>query len=119
LLHTYISLNRQADALEQVNIISSIAQQYPQYLVYAHLAQARYDIAVRNFPHAASEFEQAIKLSPYDADTHYQLGAVYITLGKYKDAYNEMQKTLELEPNNNQALSALAMLRNYLQKNNP
>ncbi len=119
LLHAYISLNRPQDALEQVNVISSIAQQYPQYLIYAHWAQARYDIAVRNFPHAATEFEQAIKLSPYDADTHYQLGAVYITLGKYKNAYNEMQKTLELEPNHSQALSAISMLRNYLQKNNP
>jgi len=30
-----------------------------------------------------------------------------------------MQKTLALEPNNNQAVSAITMLRNYLQKNNP
>lgn len=119
LLHAYISLNRPQDALEQVNEINNITQQYPQYLIYAHWAQARYDIAVRNFPHAAAEFEQSIKLSPYDADTHYQLGAVYITLGKYKDAYNEMQKTLELEPSNSQAISAVNMLKNYLQKNNP
>jgi tetratricopeptide (TPR) repeat protein len=119
LFQAYISLNSPAQAQTELQNIYNLAEQNPQNQVFFHLATARFSIAQRNFPQAASEFQQAIYLNPYDAETHYLLGAVYITLGKYKEAYNEMQKTLELEPNHNQALSALSMIRNYLQKNNP
>jgi len=116
LLQTYISLNRPSEAAEQLQAILSIAQANPKYEVYAHLAQARFSIAQRNFTQAAAEFEKAVILNPYDAETHYLLGAVYITLGRYSQAMKEIQKTLELDPNHIEANNALTMLQNNIQR---
>jgi len=111
LLQTYISMNRPTQANTELQaIINSIAT-HPDYQVYAHLAQARFSIAQRDFQKAAAEFEQAVILNPYDAETHYLLGAVYITLGRNIQALKEIQKTLELDPNHPDAQRAFAMLQ--------
>jgi tetratricopeptide (TPR) repeat protein len=112
LLQTYISLNRPSQAAEQLQSINEIAQNNSHYQVYAHLAKARFDIAQRNFSEAANEFQQALILNPYDAETHYLLGAVYITLGNYQKALVELQKTLELDPNHQDARNAVNLIKN-------
>lgn len=114
LLQTYISLNRPSEANAQLQKITEIAQINPHLKVYAHLAQARFNIAQRNFNEAASQFQQALILNPYDAETHYLLGAVYITLSSYQKALIEIQKTLELDPNHQDAQNALNLLKNRL-----
>jgi len=111
LLQTYIGLNRPSQAAEQLQIITNIAQTNPRYQVYTHLAQARFDIARRNFSQAAVEFQQALILNPYDAEIHYLLGAVYMTLGNNQKAFVEMQKALELDPNHQDAKNALDLLK--------
>jgi len=116
LLQTYISLNRPAQATEQLQIIQNLTQQHSQNQFYLHLAQARYSIAQRNFNQAAIEFQQALILNPYDAETHYLLGAVYITLGNNQKALVEIQKTLELDPKHQEAQRALTMLQNNIQR---
>lgn len=116
LLQTYISMNRPSEANVELQAIISIALTNPDYQDYAHLAQARYSIAQRNFTQAAAEFEQAVKLNPYDAESRYLLGAVYITLGRNNQALKEIQKTLEIDPNHQDAQRALAMLKSNIQK---
>lgn len=116
LLQTYISLNRPAQATEQLQIIQNLTQQHSQNQFYLHLAQARYSIAQRNFNQAATEFQQALILNPYDAETHYLLGAVYITLGNNQKALVEIQKTLELDPKHQEAQRALTMLKSNIPK---
>jgi Tfp pilus assembly protein PilF len=44
------------------------------------------------------------------------LGAVYITLGRNNQALKEIQKTLEIDPNHQDAQRALAMLKSNIQK---
>lgn len=116
LLQSYISMNRPSEAAQELQTIINLAQQNPQYQLYAHLAQARYNIAVRNFNDAAVEFEKAALLNPYDAEIHYLLGAVYITLGRNSQALKEIKKTLELDPNHIDAQRALQMLQGNIQK---
>jgi tetratricopeptide (TPR) repeat protein len=113
LLKAYIVLNRPADAKQQVDIITTLAQSNSNYQFLAHRARAHYNIAERNFIDAAAELEQALILNPYEAAVHYELGAVYITLGKYKQALSEMEKMLALDPGNDQAQSAISLLKNY------
>ncbi len=116
LLQTYISMNKPSQALQELQIITNLAQQNPQYQLYAHLAQARFSIANRNFTQAAQEFEKALLLNPYDAEIHYLLGAVYITLGRNQQALKEIKKTLELDPNHSDAQRALQMLQSNQSK---
>ncbi|MCX8015085.1 MAG: tetratricopeptide repeat protein, partial [candidate division WOR-3 bacterium] len=112
LLQTYISMNKPSQSAQVLQTITNLVQANPQYRLYAHLAQARFHIANRNFTQAAQEFEQALLLNPYDAETHYLLAAVYLTLGKTNQALKEIKKTLELNPNHSDAQRALQMLQN-------
>jgi tetratricopeptide (TPR) repeat protein len=111
LLQSYISMNRPQQAQSELQKILSLALSNPKNQIYAHLAQARFSIAQRDFIRAAQEFEQALLLNPYDAETQYLLGAVYITLGRNNQALKQIQKTLELNPNHPDAIRALQMLQ--------
>jgi tetratricopeptide (TPR) repeat protein len=116
LLQTYISMNRPSQANSELQAIINSVAVHPDYQVYAHLAQARFSIAQRDFNRAAAEFEQAVILNPYDAEIHYLLGAVYITLGRNLQALKEIKRTLELDPNHPDAQRAMTVLQGLLPK---
>lgn len=112
LLQTYLNLYNYQQADQELQTISDLAQTYPDQRTYVHLAQAQINIAQRNFSQAINEIQQALNLNPDDAETHYLLGAVYITIGNNQKALNEIQKTLTINPNHQNAQRAL----NYLTK---
>ncbi|MCX7757902.1 MAG: glycosyltransferase family 39 protein [candidate division WOR-3 bacterium] len=111
LLQCYISLNRAHDAYNEVQQIIYLANQNPPFKYYQELAKARYNIAMRNFNDAALNLENAAQLAPYDAETHYLLGAVYLTLGKNNLALKAFEKTLELDPFHKEAARAKTLLK--------
>lgn len=111
LLQTYISINRPQQAQAELQKILNLAVTNPKNQIYAHLAQARFSIAQRDFIRAAQEFEQAVLLNPYDAEANYLLGAVYITLGRTNQALKQIRRTLELDPNHPDAQRAWQMLQ--------
>ncbi|MEO0083425.1 MAG: tetratricopeptide repeat protein [candidate division WOR-3 bacterium] len=110
LLQTYINLYNYQQADQELQTISDLAQTYPDQKTYLHLAQAQINIAQRNFPQAIDELQQAINLNPNDAETHYLLGAIYITIGNNQKAFNEIQNALTLNPNHQDAQRALKYL---------
>jgi len=116
LLQSFISMNRPQQAQAELQKILNLAVTNPKNQIYAHLAQARFSIAQRDFIRAAQEFEQAVLINPHDAETQYLLGAVYITLGRTNQALKQIQKTLELNPNHADAQRALQMLEPNIQK---
>lgn len=62
---------------------------------------------------AAAAFKQAVTIDPKFARAWYELGIVYVGLGKNADAREALNKYLELEPNGKDAGTAKEML-NYV-----
>lgn len=59
---------------------------------------------------AAIEFVNAIKIDPSYAEAHHQLAETYLKLQKGQGAYQELARTVELQPENYQARIELANL---------
>ena len=49
---------------------------------------------------AAIQYSNAIQVDPRFAEAHYRLGLTYLRLGEPNRAYQELQRTIELEPAN-------------------
>jgi len=47
---------------------------------------------------AAAELEAAVRISPEFADARTNLGAQYVRLGRYADAFNQLQRSVEIRP---------------------
>src|SRR5271157_1390137 len=62
------------------------------------------------YPEAAIEFVNAIKIDPSYAEAHHQLAETYLRLQKGQGAYQELTRTVELQPENYQARIELANL---------
>ncbi len=67
-----------------------------------------------DYGQAASDFQQAIKLAPSDAQSHFELGSCYFRMGKSGEALRQFTAALALEPWYTRADEALAEI--YLQK---
>jgi len=59
---------------------------------------------------AVERFSHSLKLYPYDFEVWVERGAAYLHLQKYDLAYADYMKTVELDPKNAHALSALGFL---------
>src|SRR5271157_3557116 len=59
---------------------------------------------------AAIEFVNAVKIDPRYAEAHYQLAETYLKLVQPQGAYQELTRTIELQPENYQARIELADL---------
>ena len=59
---------------------------------------------------AAIEFQNAIQIDPDFADAHYELAQVYVKQGLWNGTYQELLKTVDLNPKNGKALTDLARL---------
>ena len=65
----------------------------------AHLAVAFAHTSRLDWPNAGSEFEQAISLSPNDANVHYFYALTYLVpLKRYDEAISEFHRALDLDP---------------------
>jgi|ERR1019366_2254216 Tfp pilus assembly protein PilF len=55
------------------------------------------------YPEAAIEFVNAIKIDPAYAEAHHQLAETYLKLQQGQRAYQELARTVELQPENYEA----------------
>tara|TARA_R110002096_G_scaffold426165_3_gene635545 strand:- start:11072 stop:12826 length:1755 start_codon:yes stop_codon:yes gene_type:complete len=55
---------------------------------------------LEDFERAETLFQNAIKIDPYSAAAHFELGSVYGLLGKNDLAFKEFQRANELDPSN-------------------
>jgi len=75
---------------------------------YFHTGQQYFEKG--KYPEAAIEFVNAIKIDPGYAEAHHQLAETYLKLQKPQGAYQELTRTIELQPENYQARLELANL---------
>src|ERR1700757_1217031 len=75
---------------------------------YFHTGQQYFERG--KYPDAAIEFVNAIKIDPGYGEAHYQLAETYLKLEKPQGAYQELARTIELQPENYHARLELANL---------
>src|SRR5438046_6397811 len=49
---------------------------------------------------AAIQYSNAIQIDPRFADAHYRLALTYLRLGEANRAYQELQRTIDIQPEN-------------------
>jgi tetratricopeptide (TPR) repeat protein len=59
---------------------------------------------------AAAALKQVLDLEPYDAQAHFQLGAIYLESGNAAEAEKQFQAGLIMDPQNAEALAAMRKL---------
>lgn len=59
---------------------------------------------------AAEAWKQVLDLEPYDAQAHFQLGAIYLENGNSAEAEKQFQAGLVMDPHNVEALAAMRKL---------
>jgi len=52
-------------------------------------------------------YSESIRINPHDAEAHYNLGVVYIELGRFQEASEAFIQTVRIEPNNAMAYDNL------------
>ena len=59
---------------------------------------------------AKKAFEEALKLDPKHANSHYQLGMCFVNLGKMPEAVTEFESYLQVAPDGQYAAQAKALV---------
>jgi tetratricopeptide (TPR) repeat protein len=75
-----------------------------------HLALGQRMSGAGRLPEAIQEFKETIHLRPQEADGYVELASAYFHLDRIKDGIAELQKSLQVEPENPTALSTLAFV---------
>ncbi|MBM3332358.1 hypothetical protein FJY68_11020 [candidate division WOR-3 bacterium] len=80
------------------------------------LASARMAISYRNFPQAAALYKSVLSESPDDAETHYLLGLVYVSMDSLMAAQNHLAQAITLDPGHAAARNALRAVESRLRR---
>ena len=56
--------------------------------------------ALEEFDKAAALMEQCLSIDPFNADAHYEMAMLYISIERIEDALFHAKKSYELNPNN-------------------
>lgn len=82
--------------------------------VLVELAGGRIAVARRDFPRAAQHYEAAATLDPLNAENHYLLGLVLVSMDSLEQARLALSRALEIDPNHDAARSALKLVESRL-----
>ena len=63
-----------------------------------------------DYPAALVQYGNALQLESNFALGHYKLGQTYLKLHRYRDAYRELERTIELDPSNSKAVLDLGLM---------
>lgn len=66
--------------------------------------------AKEEFPAAVIEFSNALQVDPNFAAAHFQLAQCYLKMQRFPDAYGELRRTVELDPENRKASLDLGLM---------
>lgn len=108
LIELYAGMRRITEAEQEFEHLQRTAPEAGEIL---HLAAARIAIARRDFAAALRHYRSASQINPYNPETFYLTGLVYITLGDLPNAQKFLEWSLQLDPEHEAARSALLSIK--------
>ncbi len=116
LILTLAGMGRTEDAVAEYRRLCAIQNTgIPGRLLKA-LAAARIAVARRNFPHAAELYRSVAEQDPTNAENHYLLGLVYISMDSLAEARLSLQQAAALDPGHESAVQALHAVEQRLSR---
>jgi tetratricopeptide (TPR) repeat protein len=82
----------------------------PEEKLEKHVKRGDGYVKEQKYKEAAIEYRNAVKAVPKDAGAHWKLAKVSLATRDYRTAFQELQRTVELDPNNHEALGRLGDL---------
>jgi tetratricopeptide (TPR) repeat protein len=113
LIQLYAGMRRIAEAQKEFQQLQAIADNTPAAQLILHLSAARIAIAERHFTTALQHYKAALILDPYNPETYYLMGLVFISIGNLVEAQKCLSFTLELDQNHDAARSALLYIQHF------
>lgn len=110
----YAGMGKIAEAEAEYEKLTRVVGADPRNRVLAELAGGRLAIARRDFSKARLHYLSAVTLDPLNAEHHYLLGLVFVSMDSLEQARNELVRTLQLDPNHEAARSSLLMVESHL-----
>ncbi|UCG43016.1 MAG: glycosyltransferase family 39 protein [candidate division WOR-3 bacterium] len=80
------------------------------------LAAARIAVARHDFPHAARLYSSVVSRDPHNAENHYLLGLVYVSMDSLAQARLSLQQAVGLDPGHQSAIEALQAVERKLSR---
>ena len=85
-------------------------------MLQENMLKARFSVARRLregglFNPALVHFKDLLKYKPNEPEVHYEIGCIYLSKGDIRTAIQEFQKTVDIDPRNQQAKKALSDAR--------
>ncbi len=93
---------RYSDAIKAAQKSNQIG---PNSLAYFFLGQAY--MGIKKWNDAIDAYEESARLNPKDPDPHMQMAVCYLELKRRADARRELQRVVDIDPNNQIAQDAL------------
>ncbi len=110
----YAGMGRIPEAEAEYRELTRVMGTDPRNRVLAELAGGRLAIARRDFSQARLHYLSAVALDPLNAEHHYLLGLVFVSMDSLEQARTELLQTLQLDPNHEAARSSLLMVESHL-----
>lgn len=85
------------------SLLLSSCSRDPEARKQKYLASGKRYFAQQKYREAAIQFANALQVDSRFADAHYELAQVYMKTSAWGAAYQELQRTIDLQPGNNQA----------------
>jgi Flp pilus assembly protein TadD len=116
LILTLAGMGRTKDAVTEYRRLCAIRNPGMSGHLLKSLAAARIAVARRDFPHAARLYTSVVSKDPHNAENHYLLGLVYVSMDSLAEARLSLQQAAALDPGHESAVQALHAVEQKLSR---
>jgi len=109
-------MGRVRDAVAEYRRLCAIKNTGMPGQMLKSLSAARIAVARRDFPHAARLYNSVARQDPANAENHYLLGLVYVSLDSLAEARLSLQQAVALDPGHQSAIEALRAVEGRLSR---
>jgi serine/threonine-protein phosphatase 5 len=96
---------------EAIALYSQAIEVFPTSILYANRAFA--NIKLENYGAALSDADEAITLDPYNVKAHYRHGTANFALGRVRDARQDFEEALKIDPGNKETREKLDEVKRH------
>jgi serine/threonine-protein phosphatase 5 len=96
---------------DAISLYTQAIELYPTSVLYANRAFT--NIKLENYGAALSDADEAITLDPFNVKAHYRHGTANFALGRVRDARQDFEEALKIEPGNRETREKLDEVKRH------